>query len=116
MAITRLNFVNQRGIPTLETVGNTLTTTGSTYSFNSHPAFSLVFQGVFIVKVSGTPTAPSTAVPIYFDSAGVNNSSIAVTNAAGTALTTATWPGDGVYMFFYDKTTNILRLLTGNIS
>lgn len=116
MAITRLTFVNQRGIPTLETVGNTLTTTELTYSFNRHPALNMVFQGVFIVKVTDTPTAPSTAVPIYFDSVGVSNSSIAVTNAAGTALTTATWPGDGIYIFFYDRATNILRLLTGNIS
>lgn len=115
MAITRLNFVNTRGIPTLETIGNTLTTTSSTYTFNTHPTFNAIFQGIFIVKVSDTPTAPSTAVPIYFNSTGLSNSSIAVTNAAGTALTTANWPGDGIYIFFYDRSTNILRLLTSNI-
>lgn len=112
MAITRLNFVNKLGIPALETISATLTTTGETFYFNRHPAFDIYFQGIFLVKVSGTETAPDTAVPIYFDSVGTNNTKTPVYNAAGTALTTATWPGDGVYLFFYDKSTDILRLLT----
>ena len=115
-AMTRLNFVNKVGIPTIATTGATLTDTGLTYSFNNHPYIRLGFQGLFVVKVSSTPTAPSTAVPVYFTTTGVSNSTVEVCNAAGTALTTSTFPGDGVYVFFWDDTTKILRLLTSNIS
>lgn len=111
MAYTRLNFVNTRGIPCLETVGCNLTTSAETFSFNPHPYVNNYFQGLFIVKVSGTPTAPTTAVPIKFATVGLDNSLVDVTNYSGAGYTTADWPGDGVYIFFYDKTTNILRLL-----
>ena len=112
MALTRLNFVNSRGIPCLETVSASLTTTGETYTFNSHPYIAANFQGLFAVKVSGTAAAPTDAVPIYFTTAGVGNSTVQVFDAAGTALTTATWPGDGVFLFWYDRTTNVTRLMT----
>ena len=115
MALTRLNFVNRIGIPTLATTGATLTTTGLTYSFNNHPFMGISFQGIFIVKIAGTPTAPSTAVPVYFTTENVDNSTVALCNAAGTALTTSTFPGDGVYICFWDDTTKILRLLTTTV-
>lgn len=110
MANTILRFVNTRGIPCIETIGATLTTTGETFSFNSHPFLRTTFQGLFAVKVSGTPTAPETAVPIYFTTSG--GGTVQLYDAAGTALTTATWPGNGVYLFWYDSTTNITRLMT----
>lgn len=112
MAISRLNFVNKLGIPALETINATLTTTGETFYFNRHPAFDIYFQGIFLVKVSGSETAPETAVPIYFDSVGSTSTKTQVYNSAGTEITTATWPGDGIYLFFYDKSTDMLRLLT----
>lgn len=112
MAYTRLNFVNTRGIPCLETVGCTLTTEGETYSFNQHPYVSSFFQGVLVIKVSGTQTAPTTAVPIKFNTIGLDNTSVPVTNSTGAGYTTSDWPGDGVYLFFYDRATNVLRLLS----
>lgn len=115
MASTLLRFVNSRGIPTIESTGETLTTEGETFTFNSHPFVHSNFQGLIIVKISGTATAPSTAVPIYFTTNGVPNSTVGVYSAAGTAITTSTWSGDGVYLFFYDRDTNILRQLTGVI-
>lgn len=110
MALTRINFVNSRGIPCLETISASLSETAETYTFNYHPDFAMNFQGLFAVKVTGTPAAPTDAVPIYFASGGAPT--VQVFDAAGTALTTETWPGNGVYLFWYDRTTNITRLMT----
>jgi len=108
---TRLKAVNQRGWPTIETTGATLTATAETFSFAAHPYVGAPFQGGLYIKITGTPTAPSTTVPIQFTTAGVANSTVAVYNAQGVALTTATFPGDGIYIGFWDTDTGLLRLL-----
>ena len=97
---TRLKAVNQKGWPTIESNGVTLTTTAETFSFAAHPYVGFPFQGGLFIKISGTQTAPSTAVPINFSTTGVANSTVAVYNSQGTALTTATFPGDGIYIGF----------------
>lgn len=107
----RLKAVNQRGWPTIETTGATLTTTAETFSFAAHPYVGAPFQGGLYIKITGTPTAPTTAVPIQFTTTGVANSTVAVYNAQGTALTTETFPGDGIYIGFWDTDTGLLRLL-----
>lgn len=108
---TRLKAVNQKGWPTIENNGVTLTTTAETFSFAAHPYVGLPFQGGLFIKISGTQTAPSTAVPINFTTTGVANSTVAVYNSQGTVLTTATFPGDGIYIGFWDTDTGLLRLL-----
>lgn len=111
MALTRLSFVNTRGIPCLATIRAAQSSTGLTFFFNSHPYVNNYFQGLFVVKVVGTPAAPTTAVPVYFETDGVSGSSIAVNNSTGAGLTTSDFPGDGVYLFWYDRDTNVLRLI-----
>lgn len=108
---TRLKAVNQKGWPTIESTGVTLTTTAETFSFAAHPYVGLPFQGGLYIKISGTPAAPTTAVPINFTTTGVADSTVAVHNAQGAALTTATFPGDGIYIGFWDTDTGLLRLL-----
>lgn len=107
-----LKNVNRGGIPCLETKSATLSSSALTYAFNPHPFVGNSFQGLFAVKVSGTPTAPTTAVPLNFTTEGVGGSTVVICDAAGVELTTATWPGDGVYLFWYDRTTNVTRLMT----
>lgn len=108
---TRLKAVNKQGWPTIESTGASLTTTAETFSFTAHPYFGAQFQGGLFIKITGTQTAPSTAVPINFITTGVTNSTITVYNAQGTALTTETFPGDGIYIGFWDTDTGLLRLL-----
>lgn len=113
MANKRINRVNTLGIPTIESIKATLTTTALTFTFNNHPQVSDYFQGLFIVKISGTPTPPSgaTAVAVYFDTDGLPGSAVAVCNSTGAGLTSSDFPGDGVYLMFYDRTTNVLRMI-----
>lgn len=111
MASTILTFTNGRGFPAIENEGVSLTETAETFTFNSHPFLRSQFQGGFWVKITDTPTAPATAVPIQFTTSGVANSTVAVYSATGTALTTATFPGNGIYLAFYDSDTGIVRLI-----
>lgn len=109
--MTPLRFCNRGGFPCLESVSVNLNTTAETFSFNPHPYFSNNFSGGLFVKISGTNTAPTPAVPIQFATQGVSNSEIPVLNQQGTAYTTATWPGDGIYLLFFDRDSNKLYML-----
>lgn len=106
-----LRAVNQRGWPTIENIGVTLTATTETFSFAAHPYVGSPFQGGLFIKITGTPTAPETAVPINFTTLTVENSTVAVYTAQGKPLTTDTFPGDGIYMGFWDTDSRLLRLL-----
>lgn len=90
MATTILRFVNQRGIPCIEDIGVSLTTTAATFSFNRHPFVGNNFSGLILVKITSTFTAPATAVNIVFTTAGVSNSDQILYKSDGTTpVTTA---------------------------
>jgi hypothetical protein len=114
MANTILRFVNQGGIPCIEDTGVTLTTAAATFSFNRHSFVRGNFSGLILVKITSTFTAPTTAVDIQFVTAGVANSTQTVYESnTMTAVTTATWPGPGIYLAMYDRESDKLVLLTG---
>lgn len=111
MANTILKYVNSRGVPCIESQNVELTTDAEVFYFNSHPFVNSRFQGQIFIKITGTNTAPATAVPIKFNTKGVSNSLIPIYSAQGVAITTETFSGDGIYIGFYDSDTNMLRLL-----
>lgn len=109
---TILRRVNGGGIPCIESTAVNLTTTAATFTFNSHPFVRNDFSGLILVKISNTFTAPAPAVPVQFATEGVANSTQPVLTFNGTAVTTDTLGGEGVYLFFYDRENNQLILLT----
>ena len=114
MANFFLRKVNDRGIPCVESTGVTLTDTAATFSFASHPLFrSNSFSGIIAVKIKDEFTVPATAVPVVFTTAGVPGSNQPVIGYNGEAVTTAEWAGRGIYLFFYDRESNVLQQLTG---
>lgn len=106
--MTPLRYSNRNGFPCIESTAATLTTTGLTYAFNRHPYVNNYFYGGLFIKLTGTPTAPTTAVPVYFLTQGSNTTEVLDKN--GAAITTATI-ADGIYIAFYDRDTNKLQLL-----
>lgn len=103
-------IVNREGIPCIESQGVNLTATAEIFSF-SRNTYRANFSGLIVVKIGDAVAAPTTAVPIEFVTTGVAGSNISVLNSAGTAFTTADWPGVGIYLAFYDREINELRLL-----
>lgn len=72
-------FANRQGIPRLEATGVSVNTTNVVYSFKNHPFLNGNFAGLIIFKLPAF-TAPTTAVPIVFDT---NGKSVNVTTLNG---------------------------------
>ena len=112
MATTVLRTVNRNGFACIESTNVTLTTSAETFAFNRHPFVGNTFQGGFFVKISQSETAPATAVPIQFTTTGVPGSTVNVYDAKGEQFTTENWPGEAIYLAWFDTETNQVRLLT----
>lgn len=100
-------WANKQGIPRLEATGVTVGTSSVVYSFKNHAFLNSNFAGLIIFKLPAF-TAPTTAVPIVFDT---NGKSVNVTTLAGANVTSAELSSAGIYLAFYDGST--LQLLTG---
>ena len=100
-------MANRNGIPRIEATGVNVSSTAVTYSFQRNAFYNRNFAGLIIFKLPAY-TAPSTAVPIIFDTDGEQQS---VTTLNGVSVTSAELNQSGVYLAFYDG--NILQLLTG---
>lgn len=100
-------MANRNGIPRIEATGVTVNTDNIVYSFQPNAFFNRNFAGLILFKLPSY-TAPSTAVPIIFDTDGKSQS---VTTLNGVSVTSGQLNEAGVYLAFYDGST--LQLLTG---
>lgn len=100
-------MANRNGIPRIEATGVTVNTDNVVYSFQANAFFNRNFAGLILFKLPSY-TAPSTAVPIIFDTDGKSQP---VTTLNGVSVTSGQLNEAGVYLAFYDGST--LQLLTG---
>lgn len=100
-------MANRNGIPRIEATGVSVSTTAVVYSFQRNAFYNRNFAGLIIFRLPAY-TAPTTAVPIIFDTDGEQQ---AVTTLGGAPVTSAQLNQSGVYLAFYDGST--LQLLTG---
>lgn len=98
---------NKGGIPRLEATSVTVGTSAVTYTFQPHRFLSNPYSGLILFKLPAY-TAPTTAVPIVFSTAGKTQE---LTTLAGTAVTSAELSNAGIYLAYYENST--LQLLTG---
>lgn len=110
--ITPLKFANRSGIPCLEVVGVNVNSADVTFNFAEHPFFRDSFQGLFLIRNLQTFTAPTSPLPVRFATAGAPGSEVAVRNVGGADLTSDLLDSTGIYMFFYDRPTNYLQLIS----
>lgn len=100
-------LANRNGIPRIEATGVNVGTTSVTYTFNRNAFYNRNFAGIIIFKLPAF-TAPSTAVPIIFDTDGEQ---LNLTTIGGANVTSSELNQSGIYLAFYDGST--LQLLTG---
>lgn len=105
-------WANKTGIPRLEATGVTVGTDNITFSFNPHAFLSYPFLGLILFKLPSY-TAPTTAVPIVFNT---NGKTQALTTMGGTAVTSAEVNEAGIYLAVYDSTTGTLQLIAPKIT
>lgn len=104
--------VNQTGIPTLSSLGVSVTTTQVAFDFNNHPNVGRPFRGLLIIRLAqAIPEGTTTTLPIVFTSGGGNAQ--AVTTFDGEPLTVADVAGTGIYIYWYESQTDTLQQLTG---
>lgn len=112
MAIWPFQYVNQRGIPTIQSRGVVVSDTSVDFKFN--PDWnSRPFRGLLLVNLADAiPTGTTTTLPIRFSMAGTSSN---VTVAGGGNLTVADLPGLGVYLLYYDRLADTLQLLNETV-
>lgn len=111
MAVYPFQLINTRGIATIESIGVTATATEVTFTFNSDSPMPTPFRGLLVVKLAqAIPAGTATTLPVIFTSQ--RNGSQNVTTYNGVNATVAEFSGTGVYLFYYDRLTNVLQLIS----
>lgn len=101
------NRVNMSGIPCIESQSVSASTTAVTFVFNPQVMASPRFSGLIAVKIVVPADTAAAALPVQFSMGG---ETIALTEAGGTAVTGADLLA-GIYLVFYDRSSNILQLI-----
>jgi tRNA-binding EMAP/Myf-like protein len=103
------NFANRAGIPLIESNSVEVTTTNVVVNINNRAFRFLNSKGIIIFRLNTEIPAEGAALPVVFSS---NNVQQTLTVVGGTNATGATLSGTGIYLIYYDKSSNVLQLLT----
>lgn len=102
--------VNAGGIPTLRSLSVTVTTTNVQFDFNNHRNVGRPYRGLLIVNLAqAIPSGTTTTLPIVFTTSSSNEQSVVGLNNA--PITVAQITGTGIYLFWYESSTNTLQLI-----
>lgn len=104
--------VNRGGIPALRSLSVSVTTSDVRFDFNNHRNVGSPFRGLLVINLAqAVPDGTTTTLPIIFTSDGGNAQSLTTFN--GEAVTVADISGTGIYLAWYESSTDTLQLLTG---
>lgn len=104
--------VNRGGIPAISSLSVNVTTTEVQFDFNNHRNIGTPFRGLLIVRLNqAIPAGTTTTLPIVFTSGGGNAQKL--TGYNGADITVSQIPGTGIYLCWFEHSTNTLQLLTG---
>lgn len=112
MATWPFQYVNIRGIPSIQSRNVVVSETSVDFKFN--PDWNdRPFRGLLLVYLADAiPEGTTTTLPIRFSMAGTTSN---VTVAGGDNLTVADLPGVGIYLLYYDRLADVLQLLNTTI-
>ena len=106
--------VNQSGIPALRSLSVTVGTNDVRFEFNNHRNVGRPFRGLLVVNLAQLiPAGTTDTLPIVFTSGGGNVANLTTFN--GTPVTVADLAGPGIYLAWYESSTDTLQLLTGSL-
>lgn len=104
--------VNVNGTPALSSKSVSVSTTQVAYDFNNHRNIGRPFRGILIVRLDQEiPTGTTGTLPVVFTSEGGGAKTL--TGYNGEAVTAADIPGTGIYLVWYESSSDTLQLLTG---
>lgn len=105
---------NVNGIPTISSNSVTVGTTSVSYDFYNHRTVNGPFRGIIIVRLNqAIPTGTTDTLEIQFTSNSGNPKTLTKYN--NEAVTVADIAGTGIYLVWYESSSDTLQLLTGII-
>lgn len=108
-----LKFVNQGGFPAMQSIAEVTEGSNTTFSFNNHPYRQThKFSGGFFVKIPQV-VSTDTGNLVFFDTQGVEGSSVPVYLYSGAQATVANFTSTipQVRLCFYDRDSNRVQLI-----
>lgn len=111
MAMNPFTWVNRRGSAAIRSTGVAVGAASVKFTFRNHAFLSSWYRGtVFVDLAQAIPAGTTGTLPVVFETNGVEQ---AVTKYNGEPLTADDIPGTGIFELWYDKSANVLQLLTG---
>ena len=101
------NFANRNGIPMIESTSVNINTTNVVITIPNRAFRFLNGTGLILFRLNTEIT--NTALPIIFQS---NDFTQPLTIVGGTEATGTNISDTGVYIIYYDKSSNIMQLVT----
>lgn len=106
-------YSNRGGVPKIDVQSVVVTDTNVQFALSANAFRFLPENGLVLIRIGVTiPTGTTTTLPVVFTS---NDATQAITNVGATEITAADIPSTGVYLFFYDKSSNTMQLLSRTV-
>lgn len=106
-------FSNRGGVPKIDVQTVNVTDTNVQFVLPANAFRFLPENGLVLIRIGvAIPTGTTGTLPIVFTS---NDATQAVTDVGAAEVTAADLPSTGVYLFFYDKTGNVMQLLSRTV-
>lgn len=103
---------NVNGIPAISSNSVTVSTTAVSYDFYNHNTTGGPFRGIIIVRLNqAIPTGTTGTLEIHFTSNGGNSKTLI--GFDNEPVTVADIAGTGIYLVWYESSSDTLQLLTG---
>lgn len=106
-------FSNRSGVPKIDVQSVNVTDTRVEFALPNNAFRMLPENGLVLIRIGvAIPTGTTATLPVVFTS---NDASQAVTDVGSAEVTAADLPSTGIYLFFYDKTGNIMQILSRTV-
>lgn len=103
-------FSNRGGVPKIDVQSINVTDTNVEFVLPNNAFRTLPENGLVLIRIGvAIPTGTTTTLPLVFTS---NDATQVLTKVGGVELTAADVPSTGIYLFFYDKSSNTMQLLS----
>ena len=105
---------NLNGVPAISSNSVTVGTTAVSYDFYNHVNVGRPFRGIIIVRLNqAIPAGTTDTLEVQFTSNGGNAKTL--TKYDNEPVTVADIAGTGIYLVWYESSSDTLQLLTGII-
>lgn len=105
---------NINGVPAISSNSVTVGTAAVSYDFNNHRTVNGPFRGIIVVRLNqAIPAGTTDTLQINFTTNSGNAKTLTKFN--GEPVTVADIAGTGIYLVWYESSSDTLQLLTGII-